>query len=229
MLGSDLARFAEALLRLRNCYGAFFGDAAEWKTRTSTYFEQLRKHEVRDVEEALKRAPGPDFHPDRLPTAGQLQRIVVAVEVERKQAKNDATRREMQRTEDERILEEFAAVPVWPAAQAEYIAEAANEYERLGRRWQCESKTAGFDPLKPSPPSVQSRRMREFWDLWGSHEPRTLATPSFRRAAQRAQALDANARQVNAEHAAAKAEFGPGADPEAPDETGEQSNQQPAA
>lgn len=193
----DRKRFIEDMVRLRNCYGAFFGGAEEWGMRLNAYFDQLAKHDLRDVEIALEQAPGSDHFPDRFPTAGQLQRLVITAELERKQSRADAARQQMRRTDDERILEEFAMVPFGRAAQDEYIAEAPNAFERLGRTWQCESKNAGLDPLRSSPRDVQVRRMQEFWKLWTENEPQTRVHPDYQRGAMRAKASRNNEDKSN--------------------------------
>ncbi len=178
----DRGKFAEAMTLLRNAYGAFFGDADEWNGRLVSYFEQLRKYELRDVEEALRRAPGREYYAERFPHAGQVERLAVAVELERKQRDQEERDARRRRSEDDIAREDFAAIPFGAEAQRVYIEEATGPFDRLARVWQCESKNLGLDPTKPSPPDIQARRMREFWSTWANHEPRTLATPHARRA-----------------------------------------------
>lgn len=181
MRDSEKNAFKAAMDTLRTRYGAFFGGDPEWKQRLAAYFEQLRRHDLRDVTTAIERAPTPDYHPDRFPTAGQLQRLVIVVELERKQSASAAAHARDEQSEDERLREEFSLIPIGAQAQADYIAAATTPFDRLAREWQCESKRLGLDPTKPSPPDVSERRMREFWALWGSYTPRTAPTPHYRR------------------------------------------------
>lgn len=182
MHDGNRAVFADGMVKLRASYGNFFGDDREWKQRVDVYFSQLRRHELDDVRAAFARAPNPDFYPDRFPTVGQLQRLVIAAELERKQGASAERRVHDAVTEDERLREEFSLIPIGSEAQAAYIAAANTPLDRLAREWQCESKRLNLDPTKPSPPEIQARRLREFWDMWGRSAPQTRATPEYRTA-----------------------------------------------
>lgn len=178
----DKDEFKAGMDKLRTRYGAFYGNDQEWRSRLGAYFEQLRKHELRDVATALERAPSADFYPDRFPTSGQLQRLVIAAELERQQQAERVRYARDEQSEDERAREEYSLIPIGEKAQADYIAAATTPHDRLAREWKCESKRLGLDPTKPTPPEIVARRTAEvhaMLDRIGG--PKTM--PSRRRAA----------------------------------------------
>lgn len=214
--------FKAAMDQLRARYGTLFGGDAEWKLRLSAYFEQLRKHDLNLVELALIRAPQPDFYPDKFPTAGQVQRLVIAAELERAQQVARQARNESAEDEDERVREELSLVPTSDEAQALYIAAAKSPAERLAREWQCESKRLGLDPTKPSPPDVAARRMRQMQALLDSFPSMDMNAAIEPRRHRRAAQPPTHEQSV-------KQEYGPGSDPDESNPTAGIARQQETA
>lgn len=57
-------------------------------------------------------------------------------------------------------------VPPVGAGAEEWINEAPNRFERLGRMWACESKLRGWDRTGEVPQENGERRWKELWALW---------------------------------------------------------------
>lgn len=172
MNDNEKNRFAEAMSVLRDCYpGAWWGDDGEWRRRLKAYWDQLKGMDYRDVVKALTDCPGADFYPDRFPTVGQVQRVAIAAEGERRKreaaAKDEYERRRAGPVEDwtdPKVY--YRHIPKTPPGQQHYIEGAANPWEKLARIWECESIALNIHPGQQTPPDVMKARMGQFWKLW---------------------------------------------------------------
>jgi hypothetical protein len=169
MRDAEKQRFREGMEFLRERYGLFVRqEEDEWKRKLASYWEQLRKFDWVDVQPALIRASEAEYYPDRFPTAGQLERVISAVQLERKTTERTRTVTELDASDDERAWERYHGTPSHPDAQAEYVAAAPSPAQRLAREWECESRRLELDPTKRAPRDIERRRLTELTEIVGS-------------------------------------------------------------
>lgn len=161
------------LVLLRDAYPELVCETEEqWSSRVDAYFAKLRRFDGEVVGKACDRAH--DRYPNRFPTASQLASLCVAVDSEQRQAHRD---REVQLDRDREDSEMAAhisekrrtVIPDTRADQARWTAEGESPFERLARRWECESKNGGWDPNRPSPSGVGERRLKELMAALDDH------------------------------------------------------------
>lgn len=164
MEASDSKRFGEAMGLLKASYPHFKPTDDDWRKTLGRYFEKLKDQPFQAIGAACMRASQPEYYPDWFPNEGQLKRVVIDCAKDR--------RREEQQHADHggRLLplEYYADVPDNAGELAQWIASGANKFEQLGRRWKAESKQLWLDPNRPTPRELHEKRMREFWETWGS-------------------------------------------------------------
>ena len=56
----------------------------------------------------------------------------------------------------------FRELPTTPQGVQEYIAEAANPYEKMARYWECETAMSGVDPFRNTPEELARQRMKQW-------------------------------------------------------------------
>lgn len=91
----------------------------------------------------------PDRWPNKFPTAGQIREVVMGM----------VSRRDEQSGEQTEGMR--PSVPT--------VDQIHPAFAKLAQQWEDESKKAGWDPDKPCPRAVGSRRMRELVKLWDEH------------------------------------------------------------
>lgn len=158
------------LLALRGGYPNLFVEKGDqWDRRVDAYFLKLRRFDIELVVKACERAP--DKYPDaKFPTSGQLAQLCVAVSTEEaKQEREDADAR-ARKIEDENTRQYVMdrrehAIPDHRDDQARWCSAPSCPFERMSRKFECESKNSNYDPNRPSPQGVGERRMAELMAL----------------------------------------------------------------
>lgn len=136
---------------------ALYPGAAAHEASLPAYWSFLRQYSPRVLREAFRRAcvASPEF----FPSAVKVKECAEAA------AKTQASAR-LAVPPSRQIEGRKEYVPPIGGGAEQWIAEAQNEFERLARMWQVESKELRLDPERDPPPEIGQRRFKEFWALW---------------------------------------------------------------
>jgi len=55
-----------------------------------------------------------------------------------------------------------------PERYDDYIKAGKTPFERLARKWECETWSLGLRQTADTPPEIAKRRWKEFWAVWES-------------------------------------------------------------
>lgn len=166
MTSDDKKKFADGMEVLRACYPSFKPSGEDFKRTLKAYFEALLDSPFDVVRGALMRAPNPDYYPDYFPSVGQLQRVCRDVQREKATEQTSQQRLAREHAEDESESGRRQRIPTTDEGQRAYIEGGANDFEKLGRVWECESKRRGIKSWEMTPGDVSKRRFSDFWALW---------------------------------------------------------------
>lgn len=154
---TDKRPFSELLRKLLSGYG-WQPKGTELADKTDTYWELLRRYEWQDVLQACAAAPAANRFPEKAPTPGQLEGLVIA-------CRRGRGRKLEEEPRAEQMSIAYNNAPRDPERQKAYIAAAPTKWERLVRSWECESKTLGLNPDRATPIGIFKIRMKNLNQL----------------------------------------------------------------
>jgi hypothetical protein len=121
------------------------------------YWMTLQLFSIATVKEALSAAA--DASPSEIPSAQRVRELAVDIH-KRAQEEKEAKRKAEER------LKHANQAPDDPDQAEQYVADADNEFERLARQWEAQSKKLELEGNSSTPTNVGKGRMRAFWNLW---------------------------------------------------------------
>jgi hypothetical protein len=109
--------------------------------RAKRWFKPLARFDLEVIEQAIDRMP--HVSPEWFPSLGVLIAECRAVAGQEARKEQDQTKIERQDIDDRNYDRLLETMPTIPQIQDEWVKEAKNEAERLGRQWIVDSKRKG--------------------------------------------------------------------------------------